>query len=80
MRRRTFDLIASAIGVLLTLGLVLAGGLLMWGSSFIGNEVHSQLARQDITFPSAAAFKHAKPGTEITPGMKPYLLQYAGQG
>jgi hypothetical protein len=79
MRRRTFDLIASGIGVGLTLTLILAGALLMWAAVFTTNEVHNQLAKQDIVFPTAAAFAHAKPGTEITPGMKPYLLKYAGQ-
>lgn len=79
MRRRTFDLITSGVGVLLALTLVLAGALLMWGSVFTSDQVRSQLARQDIHFPAASAFAHAKAGTEITPGMKPYLLQYAGQ-
>ncbi|MFZ0169270.1 MAG: hypothetical protein WAL64_07590 [Candidatus Dormiibacterota bacterium] len=79
MRRRTFDLITSGVGLLLTLTLVAAGALLMWGAVFTSNEVHNQLAKQAISFPAAAAFAHAKAGTEITPGMKPYLLKYAGQ-
>jgi hypothetical protein len=79
MRRRTFDLITSGVGLLLTLTLVAAGALLMWGAVFTTNEVHNQLAKQAIYFPPAAAFAHAKAGTEITPGMKPYLLKYAGQ-
>jgi len=79
MRRKTFDGILTAGGALLTLVLVVAGALLMWGAVFTQNEVHSQLAAQKVYFPTAAAFAHAKPGTEITPGMKPYLLQYAGQ-
>jgi uncharacterized protein YaaW (UPF0174 family) len=57
----------------------MAGALLMWGSVFTSNQVQSQLAKQDIYFPATSAFAHAKAGTEITPGMKPYLLQYAGQ-
>ncbi len=79
MRRRTFDLITSGVGVVLALTLVVAGALLMWGAVFTTNEVHNQLAKQEIYFPPAAAFAHAKPGTEITPGMRPYLLKYAGQ-
>lgn len=79
MRRRTFDLITSGVGLLLTLTLIVAGALLMWGAVFTTNEVHNQLAKQQIYFPPAAAFAHAKAGTEITPGMKPYLLKYAGQ-
>ncbi len=63
----------------MVLVLLVAGGLLMWGYSFANSNVHNQLAQQQITFPSAAAFAAAKPGTEITPEMLPYLQQYAGQ-
>jgi hypothetical protein len=51
----------------------------MWGYSFTTNSVHNQLAQQDIVFPTRAEFAQAKAGTEITPGMLPYLLKYAGQ-
>jgi hypothetical protein len=51
----------------------------MWGYSFANSNVHNQLAQQQITFPPAAAFAHAVPGTEITPGMIPYLEKYAGE-
>jgi hypothetical protein len=79
MRRKVFDFIASAGGAVMVVVLLVAGGLLMWGYSFTNSSVHNQLAQQDIVFPTAAAFAQAKPGTEITPGMKPYLLKYAGQ-
>jgi len=79
MRRKTFDALLTSVGAMLTLTLIVAGALMMWGAVFTSNEVHNQLAAQKVYFPPAAAFAHAKPGTEITPGMKPYLLQYAGQ-
>jgi hypothetical protein len=79
MQRKIFDILASAGGLVMVIVLLVAGGLLMWGHSFTTNSVHNQLAKQDIVFPTAAAFAQAKPGTEITPDMKPYLLQYAGQ-
>ncbi|HKI17554.1 MAG TPA: hypothetical protein VKA15_06725 [Isosphaeraceae bacterium] len=79
MRRKVFDILASAGGLVLVAVLVVAGALLMWGASFTNTNVHNQLAMQDVYFPPASAFAYAKPGTEITPGMKPYLLQYAGQ-
>jgi hypothetical protein len=79
MQRKVFDFIASAGGAVMVVVLVVAGGLLMWGYSFTNSSVHNQLAQQQITFPSAAAFAHAKAGTEVTPGMRPYLLKYAGQ-
>ena len=52
MRRGTFDALASLAGLLLTATLLVAGVLLGWGQSFVGNEVHSQLAAQKIFFPA----------------------------
>jgi len=63
----------------LTLFLLVAGVLGLWAYSFTNTNVHNQLAEQQIVFPSQAAFAAAKPGTEITPGMLPYLQKYAGQ-
>jgi len=79
MTRKVFDTLASAGGVVVVVVLLVAGGLLMWGSSFTHSNVHKQLSQQQIFFPEKAAFAHAKPGTEITPGMIPYLEKYAGQ-
>jgi hypothetical protein len=79
MQRKIFDVLASAGGLVMVVVLVVAGGLLMWGYSFANSNVHNQLAQQDIVFPSKAAFTQAKAGTEITPGMIPYLEKYAGQ-
>jgi len=59
--------------------LLLAGGLLLWGSTYVHNTVQSQLAAQQIYFPVQAAFAHPKAGTEITPNMIPSVSQYAGQ-
>ncbi len=79
MRRKSFDVIVGVGGLLLTVALVAAGALLFWGYSFANSSVSSQLSAQRITFPAATAFAQAKPGTEITPGMIPYLEKYAGQ-
>jgi hypothetical protein len=79
MGRRTFDLIASSLGVVLVIVLVVAGSLLLWGSNFAKSSVRHQLEQQQIYFPPAAAFAHAKAGTEITPSMIPTVSQYAGQ-
>lgn len=79
MRRKVFDLLASAGGLVVVAVLVVAGAMLMWGYSFANNNVHNQLAAQQIYFPTTAQFAQAKPGTEITPGMIPYLEPYAGQ-
>ena len=79
MSRRVFDKLASGVGIVVVVVLVVAGALLTWGHSYVNSNVHNQLAQQQIYFPSKAAFAHAKPGTEITPGMIPYLEKYAGQ-
>ncbi len=78
MRRKVFDMLASVGGVAVVIVLVVAGSLLMVGYSFANNYVHTQLAEQQITFPSAAAFAHPD-GTEITKAMIPSVSQYAGQ-
>jgi len=59
MKRRTFDTVVSAVGVFLALVFVVAGSLLTWGHNFVTNEVHSQLAAQQIYFPpsNSAAVK-----------------------
>jgi hypothetical protein len=79
MSRKVFDVLTSAAGLVAVVILLVAGGLLTWGHSFVSSNVHDQLAQQQISFPPAAAFAHAKPGTEITPSMIPSVSQYAGQ-
>ena len=79
MRRTTFEKLLGWTGTCLGVLLLVAGGLLLWGSAYVHNTVQSQLAAQQITFPSAAAFAHPKAGTEITPTMIGSVSQYAGQ-
>ncbi len=67
------------VGLALAVVLAAAGGFLIWGSTYLHNTVHNQLAAQQIFFPSKAAFAHPKAGTEITPSMIPSVSQYAGQ-
>jgi hypothetical protein len=73
MRRRTFDALLAIAGLVLSALLVIAGSLLVWGHSFIANEVKTQLAQQQITFPAAGS-----KGLD-DPAIKPYLSEYAGQ-
>jgi hypothetical protein len=79
MSRKVFDYVASAGGVVVVVVLVIAGGLLTWGHSFVSDNVHGQLAQQQIYFPPQAAFAHPKAGTGITQSMIPSVSQYAGQ-
>ena len=84
MRRKSFDALVSAGGLMLAVVLVVAGVLALWGYSYANNTVSSQLSAQKITFPTKAALAAAKnppPGgfSEITPAMVPYLEKYAGE-
>ena len=78
MRRYSSRLIAIA-GFAAAAILLMAGGLLLWGSAYVHNTVQGQLSAQQIYFPPQAAFAHPKAGTEITPSMVPSVSQYAGQ-
>lgn len=73
MRRRILDLLLSWLGVLLTVGLLVAGSLLTWGYNFANSTVHSQLASQQIFFPAKGSPSLA------SPEIGPYLNPYAGQ-
>src|SRR6266550_3372236 len=48
MRRRAFDAIVSWVGVVVTAALLVAGGLMLWGSVFANNSVHHELAAQQL--------------------------------
>jgi hypothetical protein len=80
MRRRTFDVLMVVAGLALTAILVVAGGLLLWGHSFVTNEVHNQLAEQKIYFPTTTnpEFK-ALPKADAT-AMRPYAGQLMTTG
>jgi len=73
MSRRTFDLLLSLAGAVLTLIFLVAGILLMVGYSYANSNVHDQLAAQKIYFPPAGD-DALKP-----PEIGKYLNQYAGQ-
>jgi hypothetical protein len=55
MRKRTFDALMVVAGLALTAVLLVAGGLLTWGHSFVSSEVRSQLVAQKIVFPPASS-------------------------
>ena len=76
--RRNSRLTALA-GFAVAVILLAAGGLLLWGSTYVHNTVQGQLSAQQIYFPPKAAFAHPVAGTEITPSMVPSVSQYAGQ-
>ena len=73
MRRKLFDSLATAFGGGLTIVLLVAGGLLMWGYSFANDNVRDQLSAQQIYFPAAGS------DALKSPEIGPYLNPYAGQ-
>jgi hypothetical protein len=72
MRRRTFDILMATAGLFLAVTLIASGALLLWAHSFIGNEVHTQLAAQQIFFPAADSKAVAAPEFAA-------MRQYGGQ-
>src|SRR5262245_39249447 len=72
--RATLDKLISWGGLLLVAVLLIAGGLLTWANQFIGNEVHDQLAAQNITMPTE------KTGlADLPQADQDALAPYAGQ-
>ena len=72
MKRRTFDVLVSGVGIFLAAVLFVAGGLLTWANHFVDHEVHTQLAAQQIYFPPKGSA--AIEGAEFAP-----MTKYAGQ-
>jgi len=73
MKRRTFDTLMSAGGVVVTLVLVVVGTLAFVGYNFANSNVHQQLAEQKIFFPQKGSPALA------SPEIGPFLNRYAGQ-
>ena len=72
MRRRTFDMLMATAGLFLAVTLIFAGVMAVWASNFIGNQVHTQLAAQQIYFPAASSPAVAAPQFAA-------MRQYGGQ-
>lgn len=53
LKRRTIDSVLIGIGIVATVVLVTAGGLLTWGNRFASDYVSDELSSQNITFPTA---------------------------
>lgn len=70
MARKAFDQIASGVGLLMVVVLLVAGGLLIWGYSFASSNVKTQLQEQQIRFP---------PRSQMDAHMQATMGQWAGQ-
>jgi hypothetical protein len=73
MRRKTFDALLTVGGLAIAIVLLVAGGLLSWANSYVKDQVHTQLAQQQIFFPPKG--NAALASKEIGP----YVNKYAGQ-
>ncbi|MGH3272772.1 MAG: hypothetical protein ACRDNZ_00400 [Streptosporangiaceae bacterium] len=75
MRRRTFDALVSTGGLLMAVVLIVAGGLMIWGHSFVNGQVSGQLTAQKIVFPATGspALKTLPPADAAA------MSAYAGQ-
>ena len=72
--RATFDKLISWGGLLLVAVLLVAGSLLTWANSFVGNQVHDQFAAQHITMPTTQTGLADLPAAD-----RGALEKYAGQ-
>ena len=81
MQRKVLDRLTSTTGAIVVVVLLVAGGLLTWGHSYVNGTVHNQLAQQQIYFPPQSVWKTATKNNtgEIQARMIPYLEKYSGQ-
>jgi hypothetical protein len=70
--RKVLDKTFILLGIVCTVVLVIIGSLAWWGSSFITNNVKTELSSQHIVFPP-------KGSPALDPAEFPGLQQYAGQ-
>ncbi len=64
MKRRTFDAIASLIGLMLAVLFLTVAGLMNWGASFTNDSVKTQLSAQAIHFPGKTG--NSKESADVT--------------
>ena len=79
MRRKSFDVIVSVGGLLLTVALVAAGALLLWGYSFTNSHRLQPALGPEDHLPGRHRLRPGQAGHRDHPGMIPYLEKYAGQ-
>jgi hypothetical protein len=72
MRRKTLDALLTSGGLVLAAILLVSGGLLTWASTFVGDQVKTQLTQQQVFFPP-------KGEATASPEIGPFINQYAGK-
>lgn len=76
MKRKSLDLILTAGGAAVVAILLAAGALLLVGANYANTNVHNQLARQEITFPTAKTMNTRHSENYASRSVQ---LPYAGQ-
>lgn len=71
-QKQTNQQMFSYLSAIVAVILLIAGGLLFWGSSFIGNMVQEELAAQKVYFPEAGS-------ESLDAETYPDLQQYGGE-
>lgn len=72
-KRKSIDKLLTSLGLVVTITLVLFGGLALWAYTFTETNVRNELASQKIYFPPKGSPALADPQ------ISKYLNQYAGQ-
>jgi len=72
VNRKVIDYLVSSAGLIVAIVLLAVGGLMVWGQTFINDQVHDQLAAQKIFFPPKGS--PAIKGPQFAA-----MQQYAGQ-
>jgi hypothetical protein len=72
MRRKAFDTLLTTAGLVVAAFLLVVGSLMTWGSSFINNQVTTQLSQQQIFFPERGQ-------ATADPKIGPFLDKYSAQ-
>jgi hypothetical protein len=57
LRRRTIDKLLIGIGIVATVVMVVAGGLLTWGANFADDYVYDELSSQNVYFPDEESLR-----------------------
>lgn len=77
--RSAFDKLISWTGLAIAVVLLVAGGLLTWASTFVGDQVASQFGQQDITMPTEEGIAGQVASGSLSDADADALSPFAGQ-
>ena len=70
--RKFIDFLVSWMGMVAVVGLLIGGGLALWANSYTNDQVHSQMASQQIFFPKPARWPQlaSEAGQQVLTGQQ----------